>query len=232
LRFLDNASDELALAAVLRSPLCGISDNALLALRCAPRTGETAEAPTLRRRRLLPAIQHHEEVQFIDPGHHQALGRASLFLDSLIQRRNRYRISDLLRFAVAAADFTTVIAANFDGAQRIANVEKLFRLAEQFEKSGQLIRDFVQYVEEFESVGGREGEGQMDELANMVHLMTVHQAKGLEFPIVIIPALQRKPDIRESWHVLDRQKGLAVRVPDGRGQTVRGALFNELRQRL
>ncbi|HEX6729557.1 MAG TPA: UvrD-helicase domain-containing protein, partial [Pyrinomonadaceae bacterium] len=36
LRFLDNKTDELALAAVLRSPLCGISDNALLALRCAP----------------------------------------------------------------------------------------------------------------------------------------------------------------------------------------------------
>src|SRR5205814_9123308 len=40
LRFLDNTTDELALAAVLRSPLCGISDNALLALRCAPRVGE------------------------------------------------------------------------------------------------------------------------------------------------------------------------------------------------
>ncbi len=37
LRFLDNTTDELALAAVLRSPLGGISDNALLALRCAPR---------------------------------------------------------------------------------------------------------------------------------------------------------------------------------------------------
>src|SRR5204862_2469056 len=36
LRFLDNKTDELALAAVLRSPLAGISDNALLALRCAP----------------------------------------------------------------------------------------------------------------------------------------------------------------------------------------------------
>src|SRR6185369_8974096 len=36
LRFLDNKTDELALAAVLRSPLCGISDDALLGLRCAP----------------------------------------------------------------------------------------------------------------------------------------------------------------------------------------------------
>ena len=36
LRFLDNTTDELALAAILRSPLGGISDNALFALRCAP----------------------------------------------------------------------------------------------------------------------------------------------------------------------------------------------------
>ena len=41
LRFLDNKTDELALAAVLRSPLCGISDNALLALRCAPLAGRS-----------------------------------------------------------------------------------------------------------------------------------------------------------------------------------------------
>lgn len=232
LRFLDNTTDELALAAVLRSPLCGISDNALLALRCAPYTSEEVHAEKLHRRRLLHALRRHREIQFIDEEEHHDLERASLFLDSLIQRRNRYRISELLRFAVSAGDFLTVIAANFDGAQRIANVEKLFRLAEQFEKSGQLIRDFVQYVEEFESIGGREGEGQMDKSANVVRLMTVHQAKGLEFPIVIIPDLQRKLDIRESWHLLDRHRGLTVRVPDGRGQTVRGALFNDLRQRL
>src|SRR5439155_1499326 len=93
----------------------------------------------------------------------------------------------------SSSEFLTVIAANFDGAQRIANVEKLFRLAEQFEKSGHLIRDFVHYVEEFEAIGGREGEGQMDESANVVRLMTIHQAKGLEFPIVIIPDLHREP---------------------------------------
>src|SRR6185312_11350922 len=40
LRFLNNKTDEIALAAVLRSPLCGISDNALLALRCGPTLAE------------------------------------------------------------------------------------------------------------------------------------------------------------------------------------------------
>lgn len=231
LRFLDNTTDELALAAVLRSPLCGISDNALFALRCAPKTDETADTARLHRRNLLRALRKHNEIAFIDEAGHAGLDRASFLLDALVSRRNRYRISELLRFAVSSSDVMTVIAANFDGAHRIANVEKLFRLAEQFEKTGRLIRDFVHYVEEFEGVGGRESEGQMDESANVVRLMTIHQAKGLEFPVVIIPDLHRDQKPRDAWHILDRHKGLTVRVPDGRGQTVRGALFNDLRQR-
>jgi len=230
LRFLDNTTDELALAAVLRSPLGGVSDNALLALRCAPRVGED-DPGRLHRRNLLRALRRHGEIQFIDEDDHAALDRASSLVASLIPRRNRYGIAELLRYAVATAEFMPVIAANFDGAQRVANVEKLFRLAEQFEQSGHLIRDFVHFVEEFEAIGGHEGEGQMDETANVVRLMTIHQAKGLEFPVVIIPDLHREPMRRETSFILDRNKGMTVRIPDGRGQTVRGALFNELRQR-
>jgi ATP-dependent helicase/nuclease subunit A len=231
LRFLDNTTDELALAAVLRSPLGGISDNALLALRCAPRVADLAGPERLHRRNLLRALQSHREIQFINEAEHAALDRTAAWLDSLINRRHRHSISELLRFAVASSEFKVVIAANFDGAQRVANVEKLFRLAEQFEKSGYLIRDFVHYVEEFEAIGGRESEGQMDESANVVRLMTIHQAKGLEFKVVIIPDLHREQKSRDAWSALDRHKGFSVRVPDGRGQAVRGSLFNQLRQR-
>jgi ATP-dependent helicase/nuclease subunit A len=232
LRFLDNNTDELALAAVLRSPLGGISDDALLALRCAPRVTDVDAPERLHRRNLLRALRTHREIQFIDEADHTALGRAAEWLDSLTARRNRNSISDLLRLAVASSEFMVVIASNFDGAQRVANVEKLFRLAEQFEKSGYLIRDFVHYVEEFEAIGGRESEGQMDESANVVRLMTIHQAKGLEFPVVIIPDLHREQKPRDAWYALDRHKGFSVRVPDGRGQAVRGSLYNNLRQRL
>ena len=232
LRFLDNTTDELALAAILRSPLGGISDNGLFALRCAPWTDRESSSNRLHRRNLWRAVRRHREIQFIEAEEHAALDRIHALLEALIERRNRYGIADLLRFAVARAEFMPVIAANFDGAQRVANVEKLFRLAEQFEKSGQLIRDFVHFVEEFEAIGGREGEGQMDETANVVRLMTIHQAKGLEFPVVIVPDLQREPNRRENVaFILDRHKGLSVRVPDGRGRSVKGALFNELQQR-
>lgn len=231
LRFLDNTTDELALAAVLRSPLGGISDNTLFALRCAPWVDSENGTAKLNRRNLLRAVRRHREIQFIDDAEHVALDRFHPWLESMIERRNRYGITDLLRYAVASAEFLPIIAANFDGAQRVANVEKLFRLAEQFEKSGHLIRDFVRYVEEFEAIGGREGEGQMDETANVVRLMTIHQAKGLEFKVVIIPDLHREQNRGDRTFILDRHQGMTVRIPDGRGRSVRGALFNQLARR-
>ena len=207
LRFLDNTTDELALAAVLRSPLGGISDNALLALRCAPRVTDVGGRIVCIAATCCARCEVIGRFSSSMKQNTPALDRASAWLDSMIRRRNRYSISELLRFAVASSEFTVIVAANFDGAQRVANVEKLFRLAEQFEKSGYLIRDFVHYVEEFEAIGGRESEGQMDESANVVRLMTIHQAKGLEFPVVIIPDLQREQKSRDAWYALDRHKG-------------------------
>jgi len=83
LRFLDNKTDELALAAVLRSPLCGISDNALLALRCAPWLDEldVAGADPLKHftqtRRLYRALRRHREIAYITDDEHLLLDRAA-----------------------------------------------------------------------------------------------------------------------------------------------------------
>jgi len=237
LRFLDNKTDELALAAVLRSPLGGISDNALLALRCAPSLDEVDTGDPLRHftqtRRLYLALRRHRDIAYISDDEHLLLDRAAELIKGLIARQHHYSLSTLLRFAVERSEFATVIAATFDGAQRLANVQRLFTLAERFERSGaHLIRDFVRYVEEFEAIGSRESEGQIDEATNAVKLMTIHQAKGLEFPIVIIPDLQRSSRPPENWVLLDRQYGLTLKVPDGRGGSpVAGLTFNRFEQR-
>jgi ATP-dependent helicase/nuclease subunit A len=237
LRFLDNKTDELALAAVLRSPLCGISDNALLALRCAPRLDEVEAGNPLRHftqtRKLYLALRRHREVAYISVGEHLLLDRAADLIKGLIARQHHYSLSTLLRFAVERSEFATVIAATFDGAQRLANVQRLFTLAERFERSGaHLIRDFVRYVEEFEAIGSRESEGQIDEATNAVKLMTIHQAKGLEFPVVIIPDLQRSSRPPDNWVLLDRQHGLTLKVPDGRGGSpVAGLTYNRFEKR-
>ncbi|MGI8918754.1 MAG: UvrD-helicase domain-containing protein [Pyrinomonadaceae bacterium] len=236
LRFLDNKTDELALAAVLRSPLVGISDNALLALRCAPWLKDAETGDPLyhfnNTRRLFTALQRHREIAFIDEAEHELLERAAGFISELVKRRHHYALDDLLRYAVERSEYQTVIAANFDGAQRLANVERLYTLAARFEQSGNyLIRDFVRYVEDFEAIGSRESEGQIDEAANAVRLMTIHQAKGLEFPIVIIPELQRYSRVPDNWFLLDRHRGLTLKVPDGRSNLVAGFSFTTFEQR-
>jgi ATP-dependent helicase/nuclease subunit A len=237
LRFLDNKTDEIALAAVLHSPLCGISDNGLLALRCAPWLQEVETADPLRGfsapRPLYTALRRHREIAYISADEHELLDRAAKLIGQLVDRRHHYTIHDLLRFAVEESEYMTVVAANFDGAQRLANVERLFTLAARFESSGtHLIRDFVRYVEEFEAIGSRESEGQIDQAADAVRLMTIHQAKGLEFPVVIIPDLQRLSRVAtDTWVLLDRHQGLTLKVPDGRGNLVAGCTFTNFEKR-
>ena len=237
LRFLDNKTDEIALAAVLRSPLCGISDDALLALRCAPLLSEVDIADPLRAftatRLLYVALRHHDEIAYITPEEHELLDRAAKLIGELVDRRHHYPIQDLLRYAVEESEYLTVVAANYDGAQRLANVERLFTLAARFESSGtHLIRDFVRYVQEFEAIGSRESEGQIDQAADAVRLMTIHQAKGLEFPVVIIPDLQRLSRVAtDNWFLLDRHQGLTLKVPDVRGNLVAGCTFTNFEKR-
>ncbi|MFN2531499.1 MAG: UvrD-helicase domain-containing protein, partial [Pyrinomonadaceae bacterium] len=235
-RFLDNRTDELALAAVMRSPLCGISDNTLLALRLAPRIGVTLSGevpqPRLRPRPLFRALAKQKEIDFIDDDERQALERAFELLILLIDRRNRFPIGDLLRFAVEQSGFASITSANFDGGQRLANIEKLFNLAQRFERSGaHLIRDFVRYVHDFETIGSRESEGQLDETSNTIKIMTIHQAKGLEYKIVVIPDLHRSKPVWDGYFLLDRQLGLTLKVPNGRSQMVAGKTFTRFNNR-
>jgi ATP-dependent helicase/nuclease subunit A len=237
LRFLDNQTDEVALAAVLRSPICGLSDDTLFALRCAPLRTAINEPGRLHKnntgvRPLFQAVEQYELIDFIDAAEQPALNRARALLDGLIPKATRSGLSELLRFAVDAAEYRTVTAANYDGAQRLANLEKLFTLAERFERSGAyLIRDFVRFVRDFEESGGRESEGQIDDSADAVRLMSIHQSKGLEFPVVIIPDLHRQPDNRRDWWALDRHRGLTMKVLDGLGKLIGGAAFSNFGER-
>lgn len=236
LRFLDNKTDEVALAAVLRSPFCGLSDDALFALRCGPPVEGANERGRARRkggvRSLRAALQSHEAIALIDDDERGALDRARDFLEQMIARARRLSVSELLRLAAETSEYRVAAAASFDGAGRLANIEKLFTLAERFERSGAyLIRDFVRFVRDFEEIGGRESEGQIDESADAVWLMSIHQSKGLEFPVVIIPDLHRQPDNRLEWWALDRHRGLTVRVPDGRGRLASGSTFAAFAQR-
>ena len=76
----------------------------------------------------------------------------------------------------------------------MANVRKLMRMAREFEADeGRDLRGFIDSVAERDVLQAREGEAPLEaEALDAVRLMTVHRAKGLEFPVVCVADLGKE----------------------------------------
>jgi ATP-dependent exoDNAse (exonuclease V) beta subunit len=96
--------------------------------------------------------------------------------------------------AVTASGYDRAVLALPSGDRRMANVRKLMRLAREFERdNGRDLRRFIDYVDEQELISAREGEAPLEtESLDAVRLMTIHAAKGLEFPVVCVADLGRE----------------------------------------
>src|SRR5581483_4686936 len=87
------------------------------------------------------------------------------------------------------ANLIPLMAAISDGEQRVANLERLIDHARKFESAGGDLRGFASWLRR--KLNGAEGDAAQaqisDERDDVVRVMTVHQSKGLEFPIVFVP---------------------------------------------
>ncbi|HYR95890.1 MAG TPA: UvrD-helicase domain-containing protein, partial [Candidatus Binatus sp.] len=182
--------DEVALAAALRSPLFAIDDDTLRRLAWP----EGRPRPALARR-------FRRDETFADVATEAAtLARIRDLLLRLRTLASRATIAELLEEVCAATDFEAVCLTQFQGPQKVANVRKLIELARDWERKRLFsLRDFVRTVRRLAETEPREAEAPLvAEQDDVVRLMTVHQAKGLEFRAVIVPDLGRalKPDNR------------------------------------
>ena len=200
LRFLHNHNDELALASVLRSPLFALSDDALLSLRlmCDADGARPLLWDALQQPRGLP----EDEVP---------RSRAALdCLRELAQLAGRLSVDELLRAALQRTGYMATLTGLPDGHRRRGNVEKL---VEKAAESGALhFTDFEMLLGEFSARELREGEAAL-EADGALTLMTVHQAKGLEFPMVVLADAGRwRTPTNDSVLMRDEESGLACKV--------------------
>jgi ATP-dependent helicase/nuclease subunit A len=81
------------------------------------------------------------------------------------------------------------------GEQRVSNLNKIVTLARALEESGLLsLRRFVRWLRDMEQEAVDEAEPPTVEPGDdVVRIMSIHGAKGLEFPIVVVPDLGRTP---------------------------------------
>ena len=180
---LANPLDGLALFSVLASPLAGLSLDAvaLIGLHARRRAGpwRIVREPGGGARRRAPRARTGEARRLRRTLRGGAAHRRQVSLETLIDR------------AVTLTGYDRHLLALPGGTRRMANVRKLMRMAREYEADeGRDLRGFIDAVAERDVIQAREGEAPLEaEALNAVRLMTVHRAKGLEFPVVCLADL-------------------------------------------
>jgi len=195
--------DDLALLSVLRSPLGPLSDDALVLL--ARHGGRGLSLRAAREPAAREALASDDA---------EALDRV-LGLISRVQREcDRLGPAALLEAVLAESDFLAAIAGGLYGEQAAANVEKLVGFARQHELHGGNVRAFVAQVRRLaDDDAGEADAGVVEESdPHAVRLLTVHAAKGLEFPVVVVPECAAQPRGGPEGVLLDPDLGLALKV--------------------
>ncbi|MGA2111126.1 MAG: UvrD-helicase domain-containing protein [Anaerolineales bacterium] len=196
LQALANPWDDLALAGLLRSPAFGMTDAGLYRLRF--------HGKSLRPIR--DALR--TDLQALDSDDQAAAKCAGEFLEALTPLVDRLPVAELLKKTIDLADYRTALASGHHRYWR--NIDKL--LADAHASRLVRVRTFLDYVRTLRDVGAREGEAPVEE-EGAIRLMTIHKAKGLEFPVVALADASRQERNTGEAAYLLAETGLVFR-PD------------------
>jgi ATP-dependent helicase/nuclease subunit A len=188
---IEDPHDAVALVGALRSPFFGVTDEALRHLHAAG--GEFSY------RRPLPGDA--------DP----ALAEAWALLGDLHRERNQLAPAAVVERLLAGTEVLGAYALEPQGEARVANLLKVLDTARALEATGALtFRGLVRWLRDRGAARYEEEESAV-EAEDAVRLMTIHKAKGLEFPVVVVPDLGREAPWRPPVVLPDRASGtLAV----------------------
>ena len=193
LRAIEWPDDELSVFAVLRGSLFTVLDETLLKYKNAHGRFHPMKE--------LPAELDEEFAP---------IGEALGILRELHRKRNYRPLADTIQGLLEATRAHAGFAFRKGGARVLANVYRLTDLARSFEVSGAAtsFRSFVEYLEaEYDGSDTSEAPV-LEQEGGGVQLMTVHKAKGLEFPVVILADLTAKltgPQGADRYCIPDRR---------------------------
>ena len=175
LNFLDKPEENHAsLVGVLRGPAFGISDTELYEISMEEETNFWEKA------RKYPAPSEH-------------LRNAIGTLNRHTQIAHRLSVNQLILTLVNETGMIGALETGKQGPQRWANYQKLLEFARNFDadEDKRTLTDFIEFLDILIDEEPREGQAPMESSAEAVEIMTIHAAKGKQFPVVILPCLDR-----------------------------------------
>jgi ATP-dependent exoDNAse (exonuclease V) beta subunit len=213
LRVLANPLDELALYSTLASPLVGLSSDSLALLARAAQSLGIGVWELIQRSSATPMWER------LDPLERERLESFAARLAAERACAGAYPLGELVRRALTADGYESHVLSLPWGERRLANLHKLQRLAVRFEaQEGRDLRAFLDHVaHQQDSMEGSEPEAPIGELEpQAVRLLSVHAAKGLEFPVVCLADLGRVPPTSAPALLVDGERmGLRLARLDG-----------------
>lgn len=198
LHVISNPRDEIQFATVLRSPLVAVSDEALLQLRLAGKYG------------IHEALRHLDQVELQT----EDLSKLQRFHTNL----NRWRQEQL----VLALDLVLLRALEDQGydwspeSLSGSNIESFLHLARTTGTSMPLT-DFLIEIESLSEAVDKEADLADEDQGNRVQVLTAHAAKGLEFPVVFVAAMDKEGRKGTGNLNFTPQHGLGIRWRDPKG---------------
>ena len=188
-----NPLDDQALFGALASPACGAAPDTLWLLRAAA-GGRRHVWPALERAAGAgeAELEEPERLAQIPAEELELLRGFVATLAELRERGPRLPLAGLIEVATTATGYDLAVLMRPAGEARFANVRKLMRLASEFEaREGRDLRGLLDFLaaraeSDAEAQAATAAEGH-----DGVRIMTVHNAKGLEFDVVAVPDLSR-----------------------------------------
>lgn len=181
LSVVDNIYQDIPMAAVLRSPIGGLTGEDLAAIR----------SLVLADRRREDSL--YDEMNFyLERGAKEELKakirRILQLLTALREEKTRLSLPELIWSLLDKTDYYHLVGSMPNGEQRMANIRMFMEKAGEYEKTSfKGVFHFIQYMEQLKTYDIDYGEASiLGEEADVVRIMSIHKSKGLEFPIVFL----------------------------------------------
>ncbi len=234
LAVIDNPIQDIPLAAVLHSPMAGLEDEELA--RMMADFKKTAEKG--RDRGIWGAFCHMIEKGAADGGKgcgfYDKLKRFQELLEELRFQATYLPIHELLDLVYERTGYYDYVSAMPAGETRRANLDMLIEKASAYERTScKGLFQFIRYIGQLKKYETDFGEASAGKYENMVRIMSIHKSKGLEFPIVFLPALGKrfnKQEVRGKL-LIDSDLGIAADYLDLERRTRSATLKKQVLKR-